>query len=83
MKADIEHPNFYFHDYETFGVNPAFDRPAQFAGIRTDYNLNIIDEPTIVYCQPASDYLPSPEAVLITGITPQFALAKGICTYNS
>ena len=44
MKADIEHPNFYFHDYETFGVNPAFDRPAQFAGIRTDYNLNIIDE---------------------------------------
>ena len=79
MKANIELPNFYFHDYETFGINPAFDRPAQFAGIRTDYNLNIIDEPTIVYCQPASDYLPSPEAVLITGITPQFALAKGIC----
>jgi exodeoxyribonuclease-1 len=30
------------------------------------------------YCQPASDYLPSPEACLITGITPQLCLEKGV-----
>ena len=35
----------YWHDYETFGLDPARDRPVQFAGIRTDENLNIIGEP--------------------------------------
>ncbi|QIQ22112.1 exodeoxyribonuclease I [Zophobihabitans entericus] len=69
---------FYFHDYETFGISPAYDRPAQFAGIRTDSDLNIIEEPLVVYCKPANDYLPNPDAVLITGITPQLALKKGL-----
>ncbi|VEI45613.1 exonuclease I [Actinobacillus equuli] len=30
---------FFFYDYESFGVSPALDRPAQFAGIRTDNDL--------------------------------------------
>ncbi len=68
---------FYFFDYETWGVSPSQDRPAQFAGIRTDENLNIIGEPLVIYCQPPVDYLPNPEAVLITGITPQKAQAEG------
>lgn len=68
---------FLFHDYETFGTHPALDRPAQFAAIRTDSALNIIGEPEVFYCQPADDYLPTPEAVLITGITPQVALERG------
>ncbi|MDE9495033.1 exodeoxyribonuclease I [Xenorhabdus bovienii] len=71
-------PTFYFHDYETFGKHPALDRPAQFAGIRTDSDFNIIEEPLVVYCSPADDYLPDPEAVMITGITPQLALKKGV-----
>ena len=29
----------YWHDYETFGLDPRYDRPAQFAGIRTDEDL--------------------------------------------
>lgn len=69
---------FYFHDYETFGADPIYDRPAQFAGIRTDVNFSIIGQPLITYCQPPQDYLPNPEAVLITGITPQEATSKGI-----
>jgi exodeoxyribonuclease-1 len=69
---------FYVHDYETFGQRPALDRPAQFAGIRTDLDFNIIEEPLVVYCTPADDYLPQPEAVIITGITPQYALANGV-----
>lgn len=69
---------FYWHDYETFGADPARDRPCQFAGIRTDLDLNIIGDPLVVYCKPSNDFLPSPEACLITGITPQIALEKGI-----
>jgi exodeoxyribonuclease-1 len=69
---------FLFHDYETFGTSPSLDRPAQFAAIRTDADFNIIGEPEVFYCKPADDYLPQPEAVLITGITPQHAKANGV-----
>ena len=58
---------------------PLHDRPAQFAGVRTDHELNIIEEPQIFYCQPAEDYVPDPIASLITGITPQKAAEEGIC----
>lgn len=71
-------PTFLVHDYETFGIHPAYDRPAQFAGIRTDSDFNIISEPVVIYCRPADDYLPNPEAVLLTGITPQHALRHGV-----
>ena len=33
---------FYWYDYETFGLSPKVQRIAQFAGIRTDENLNIL-----------------------------------------
>ena len=71
-------PTFLWHDYETFGVNPRRDRPAQFAAIRTDAELNEIGAPVMLYCQPAADVLPDPESCLITGITPQECLAKGL-----
>ena len=69
---------FFWHDYETFGVQPRYDRPAQFAGIRTDAELNEIGEPVMWYCQPATDYLPDPQSCLITGITPQHAHQQGL-----
>jgi exodeoxyribonuclease-1 len=69
---------FFWHDYETFGADPKRDRPVQFAGVRTDEALNIIDEPIMLYCKPADDVLPQPEACLITGITPQDALGQGV-----
>ncbi|NHB88307.1 exodeoxyribonuclease I [Photorhabdus tasmaniensis] len=78
MKNSSEQPTFYIHDYETFGKHPALDRPAQFAGVRTDMDFNIIEEPLVIYCLPADDYLPQPEAVMITGITPQVAREKGV-----
>lgn len=73
---------FYWHDYETWGANPSQDRPSQFAGIRTDYDFNIIGEPLVEYCQPPQDLLPQPEACLITGITPQLAQEKGLREYQ-
>lgn len=72
-------PTLYFHDYETFGISPSRDRPAQFAGVRTDLDFNIIGEPLVIYCKPPADYLPEPEACLITGITPQKAMKDGLC----
>lgn len=68
---------FYWHDYETFGANPSRDRPAQFAGLRTDAELKVIGDPLVIFCRPANDFLPHPQACLITGITPQRALAEG------
>ncbi len=71
--------SFYWHDYETFGADPMRDRPVQFAGVRTDAELNIIGEPLVVFCRPADDFLPHPRACLVTGITPQQALQEGVC----
>lgn len=68
----------YWHDYETWGEVPAKDRPSQFAGIRTDEELNIIGSPLVLYCKPTHDVLPKPEACLVTGLSPQKALAEGV-----
>lgn len=73
---------FLWHDYETFGINPRRDRPAQFAGIRTDAELNEIGEPLMLYCKPAADYLPDPESCLLTGITPQLCLERGVAEHE-
>lgn len=69
---------FYWHDYETFGADPRRDRPAQFAGVRTDAALNEMSDPLVIFCKPARDFLPHPEACLLTGITPQLADAQGL-----
>ena len=68
----------YWHDYETFGLDPMRDRPVQFAGVRTDEDLNVIGEPLNIMARPAPDTLPHPISSLITGITPQQALAQGL-----
>jgi exodeoxyribonuclease-1 len=74
MPADT----FFWHDYETFGRVPRRDRPAQFAGLRTDAELNVIGEPVMHYCKPAPDSLPDPESCLLTGILPQQCLQQGL-----
>lgn len=68
---------YFWHDYETFGADPRFDRPCQFAGVRTDFDLNVVEQEVMEYCQPTLDCLPHPQACLITGITPQEAQARG------
>jgi exodeoxyribonuclease-1 len=70
--------SFLFYDLETFGANPRTSRIAQFAAIRTDTNLNQIEEPISFFVKPADDLLPSPVATLITGITPQQAQRDGV-----
>ena len=70
--------SFYWFDYETFGTHPAWDRPCQFAGIRTDMNLEQIGEPLKIYCQQSMDYLPHPMACQVTGLSPQQVNERGI-----
>ena len=78
MLQSMDPLSFLWHDYETFGVVPRRDRPAQFAGVRTDADLNEIDAPVTLYCQPAPDSLPDPESCLLTGITPQVCAERGV-----
>lgn len=70
---------FLWYDLETFGKDCRTSRISQFAGIRTDLDLNSVGEPISLYCKPAEDFLPEPEAAIITGITPQYAGQNGLC----
>lgn len=70
-------PTLYWYDLETFGLDPVRDRIAQFAGVRTGLDLNIVGPPQILYCKPPLDYLPDPASCLVTGITPRLAHHKG------
>lgn len=70
--------SFYFYDLETWGADPKKDRIAQFAGVRTNLDLAPSGPADMAYCQLAPDYLPAPEAVLITGITPQKCQKLGL-----
>lgn len=71
-----------WYDLETFGIDPRHDRIAQFACIRTDESLQQVDEPLKLYCKPSFDYLPSPEACKVHGITPQTAFELGLSEYE-
>ena len=71
--------SIYWYDFETFGKDAKRGRASQFAGIRTDEDLNIIGEPLLLYCKPSPDFLPEPMACYITGILPQKAAAEGLC----
>ncbi len=69
---------FFFYDLETSGLSSRYQRIMQFAGQRTDEDLNPIGEPIDVLVRLSEDILPEPQAVLITGTTPQKTLEEGI-----
>jgi exodeoxyribonuclease-1 len=70
--------SFFFYDLETSGFHPREARIMQFAGQRTDLELRPIGEPVNELIKITDDILPDPDAVLITGITPQATLADGL-----
>lgn len=75
-------PSFLWYDLETFGIDSRGDRIAQFAGVRTNGKLDIVGERILLYVKPGLDTLPSPEACLVHGITPQHAEEAGISEYE-
>lgn len=68
---------FFFYDLETSGLSGRSDRIMQFAGQRTDLDLNPIGEPVNVLVALNDDTLPSPDALMVTGIAPQQTIADG------
>lgn len=69
---------FFWYDLETSGIDPRRDRIMQFAGQRTTMTLEPVGEPVNVLVRLSEDVLPSPDAILVTGITPQMTQAEGI-----
>ena len=61
--------SIFWYDFETTGTDPVMDRPVQFAGVRTDLDLYQMDDPVNLYSCPGDDVIPSPEAILITGLS--------------
>ncbi len=70
--------SFFFYDYETTGIDPKCDRILQFAGVRTDIEFNIIAEPISFYSQLSREIIPNPEALMVTGITPEILDKQGL-----
>ena len=69
---------FFFYDLETSGFSAHGARIMQFAGIRTDANLQPIGNPVDVMIKLSSDILPDPDAIMLTGITPQQTIMDGL-----
>jgi len=70
--------SFFFYDLETSGFSPRTARIMQFAGQRTDLDLKPIGEPFNVLVKLTPDIVPDPDAIMVTGITPQQTLADGV-----
>ena len=60
---------FVFYDLETTGISPAYDQPLQFAAIRTDDDFIEIERINL-RCRIAPHIIPSPQALIVTGVTP-------------
>ena len=61
--------DFIFYDLETTGISPEFDQPLQFAAIWTDENFVEKDRVNI-RCRLVPHILPSPQALVVTRVTP-------------
>lgn len=68
---------FFFYDLETSGLSARNDRVMQFAGQRTTMELEPIGDPVNLMVSLSDDILPSPDAIMVTGITPQMTRAEG------
>lgn len=60
---------FAFYDLETTGLSPAFDQPLQFAAILTDDTFREIERVNL-RCRIAPHIIPSPRALVVTGVRP-------------
>jgi len=69
---------FFFYDLETSGLSGRESRIMQFAGQRTDKALKPIGEPYNVLVKLNDDTLPSPDAIMVTKISPQQTQAEGL-----
>ena len=75
--------SIYWYDLETSGTEPRWDRILQFAGLRTDLELNPLGDDYATYVQLRDDVIPDAAAALVTGLTPQRTQQEGICEWQA
>jgi exodeoxyribonuclease-1 len=61
--------DFVFYDLETTGISPAYDQPLQFAAILSDEHF-VEKQRVNLRCRLAPHILPSPQAMIVTSVTP-------------
>ncbi len=71
--------SIFWYDFETTGIDPVADRAIQFAGVRTDLDFNVIDEPVNLFSRPGDDIIPVPAAINVTGIRMSELIQQGVC----
>ncbi len=74
---------FYWYDLETSGTDPRWDRIVQFAGLRTDADLNVVGDEQSVYVTLPDDVLPDPDSTRVTGILPERTRTDGISEWQA
>ena len=75
--------SFYWYDLETTGLSKPWDRMTQFAGLRTNADLEPIGEPLQLYIKPPDQVLLDPLATIVTGISPQLLGEQGISEWEA
>ena len=75
----VNDKNFFWYDLETTGADVEQDRAVQFAGIRTDLDLNQIEEGCELFCRPPLERLPAPEAIAITKLDYLALVKQSLC----
>ena len=78
MAADGE---MLWYDLETTSPDPATCRITQFAAVRTTGGLDTISTASVTV-RPDDWVLPTPEAVLVTGLTPEILARDGMPEYE-
>lgn len=73
---------FFWYDLETSGTDSIRDRILQFAGQRTDPDLNPIEAPIDLTVRPTQDALLDPDAMAITGLDPRRLEAEGCSEFE-
>ena len=82
-KTESAKRTFFFYDDETSGVHHNFDQVYQFAGVRTDENLNIIPKTEVnLLCRPRPDVIPHPKAFLTHRIDIRQLEANGMSEFE-
>ena len=71
-----------WYDLETFGLEARHDRIAQIACLRTNEALEPQSEGLVLFNRISPDYLPSPYACMVHGISPRRTLEEGIPEYQ-
>ncbi|MGD8416030.1 MAG: exodeoxyribonuclease I [Pseudomonadales bacterium] len=74
--------SLYWYDLETSGTEVRWDRIVQFAGFRTDLDLNPVGDEYCAYVVLPDDVLPDPQATLVTGITPDLTRREGLSEFE-